>query len=473
MEMTMRFWTEKMHLLSFVLFISLFSPPTRAFLNPPTPTTNSNLGTDTSIHTREPPGTLRRRVFGDVKPPKFSLPLPLISAVVAALKEENPFEAIPVFLRVLSQEQSQNTALPIAYKPLSSLSFPTDCISAQQQTRSSPTQPFLMELTPGMLNIQQDDRQGQLEWLQENVSTLKEWKLSHGAVCFKEWDVFKDRKGVDHVSRILGTPCRDPKEIRGPAPLLDDSSTIYETLNNPNDAATHLGLHYEGIPGIIPTSALFSCFQPADSGGEFLLCDGRQVFRDLDTSTLANLQDRRLRPTFAALPKWISSPFIFGENETLRQYWWELLALFTDMTKPTDDFFLDVFPSDDNTVSLKLTTHASVPVIHHPITSQLVWFSGMDAGEQRNFQRDNPHLRNGNTNDEEGKYASEVFDVRYGNGSIISDEDLQSVRQACVQNTRELLMQPGDAVYLDNFAVLHGRKPFRGTRKHTVVWFLD
>jgi hypothetical protein len=93
----------------------------------------------------------------------------------------------------------------------------------------------------------------------------------------------------------------------------------------------------------------------------------------------------------------------------------------------------------------------------------------MDAGHQGNFQRDNPHL----SRESGGKYAEEVFDVRYGNGEEISEIDLENVRQACKANTKELLMQPGDAVYLDNFTVLHGRKTFQGTRKHTVVWFLD
>lgn len=93
----------------------------------------------------------------------------------------------------------------------------------------------------------------------------------------------------------------------------------------------------------------------------------------------------------------------------------------------------------------------------------------MDAGHRGNFQRDNPHL----SRESGGKYAEEVFDVRYGNGEEICETDLANVRQACIANTKALLMQPGDACYLDNFAVLHGRRPFEGPRKHTVVWFLD
>lgn len=207
-------------------------------------------------------------------------------------------------------------------------------------------------------------------------------------------------------------------------------------------------IHFEGIPGIMPMSALCSCFQAADSGGDFMLCDGRRVFRDLDTHTLASLQAKKLRPTFAELPNWIAnSPLSFLPFAT--ELHREILALITDLMKPSEDFFLDVFPEANGTQSLKLTTHPAVPV-----TAQPVFFSSIDAGHQGNFQRNNPHLTS------DGKYASEVFDVRYGTGELISEVKA---------NTRALVMKPGDAAYLDNSTTLHGRKPFVGTRKDTVV----
>ena len=422
------------------------------------------------------PGALRRRLFGEAMP-RIDLPLPLINAIVAALREPNPKRAIQVFFQVVGQEQAKkNAALPIAYKPFSELSFPEDCVAAQLQVRLlSPPPPFLLELTPLSCNLDPSDRQGQRQWLQENAEHLKHQKLAYGGIYFRSWSLFQDKDGVKEAWQALGlTPCRDPKEIRGPAPLVDGSSSVYETLNHPGDAKTHLGLHVEGIPGIMPTSALFSCFQAAESGGEFMLCDGRGVFRDLDTNTLANLQAKKLRPTFAELPTWMAnSPLSFFPFAT--ELHLEILALVTDLIKPTQDFFLDVFPEANNNStitqsSLKLTTHPAVPVQIHSVTAQPIFVSGIDAGHEGNFQRNNPHLVASNN---DGKYASEVFDVRYGTGEVISEMDLVNMREACEANTRVLAMKPGDAVYLDNFATLHGRKPFVGRRKHIVVWFLD
>ena len=431
------------------------------------------LNRESSSYTTTAPGALRRRLFGDeniVMTPKTGIPLPLISAIVAALKSENLWEAMPIFFKELRNEQSQNTALPIAQKPFSELTFCQDCLSAQRHTRLE-SKPFLLELTPSSCQLDPEDSPGQCNWLQENAARLKAWKLTHGAVYFRSWSLFTDADGVSQACKALGlTPCRDPKEIRGPAPLLQGSSTIYETLNNEADAATHLGLHFEGIPGIIPTSALFSCFQPAERGGEFLLSDGRRVFRDLETNTLARLEAKRLRPTFAVVPDWIAnSPFGPWATDLQR----EVLALVTDLNRPTGDFFLDVFPERNQEESLKLTTHPAIPILLHPVTGDPVWFSGMDAGHQGNFLRQNPHLVSSTNDTGGGKYASEVFDVRYGDGTEISETDLENVRNACERNTKALAMQPGDAVFVDNFTVLHGRKPFVGTRRHTVVWFLD
>lgn len=449
-----------------------------ASTTPHSPTASSHYETINS----NAPGFLRRRLFGqDSLPPKIELPLALVSGLVAALNQTNPLQAIPVFFQVMWDEvqssSSTNELLPIAYKPFSELEFEPDCLLAQTQARQSNPQPFLYELTPAMCNVDPNNTKEQCQWLQENAERLKELKLSHGAVYLKEWLLFADMDGVQQATKALGgTPCRDPKEIRGGG-ILSDATTskmIYETLNNPDDAATHLGLHTENIPGIMPSSALFSCFQQAETGGEFLLCDSRQVFRDLNVTTLANLEARRLRPTFAQLPPWLASPpppLSLLPFATLLHR--EVLALFTDMTKPTDDFMLDVFPEEEGEASLKLTTHPAVPVLKHPITREPVWFSGIDAGHQGNFQRDNPHLFKSNKDGRGGKYASEVFDVRYGNGEPISETDLDYIREAYEQHTVPVRMQPGDAIYLDNFITMHGRKPFQGTRKHTVVWSLD
>jgi Taurine catabolism dioxygenase TauD, TfdA family len=61
-------------------------------------------------------------------------------------------------------------------------------------------------------------------------------------------------------------------------------------------------------------------------------------------------------------------------------------------------------------------------------------------------------------------------DVSYADGSPIGDDVLAKVRAAVRAETHPLAWQPGDLAVVDNFAVLHGRRTFRGPRDVVVAW---
>ena len=54
--------------------------------------------------------------------------------------------------------------------------------------------------------------------------------------------------------------------------------------------------------------------------------------------------------------------------------------------------------------------------------------------------------------------------VSFGDGSEIKDEDMQQVTQLAEELTFDLQWQNGDLALVDNFMVMHGRRPFRGQR---------
>jgi hypothetical protein len=375
---------------------------------------------------------------------------------------KSPFEAIPKIVKILNTRYPKN----MLEHSRPNTTWVQDGVFAQRTVRASLLAPFLVELTPSSCGgLDGNDREGQAYWLKRNAAKVRKLKRLHGAVLFRGWALMQDSDGIHEAWKALGlTACNDPAaDARMVRPQLNDGpEEIYEASNQAADATTHVGMHNENIPGNIPVSALFACFQAAESGGEFLLCDGRRVLRDIETSTLANLCEKKLRYVFADLPNWMTTPPV------LKAIVQECLSLLIDLTKPTQYFMLDWIPDHKNHYTLKLTDSRSLtPVLEHPATGEPVWFGGVDLAHKGLFLKRNTHI------DGEGKFSTRSFDVRYGDGQPISCTDINHITEAIEKNIKTVAMKPGDAVFLDNIFTMHGRRPFNGTRKHAVVWFSD
>merc|ERR1719235_2107911 len=62
--------------------------------------------------------------------------------------------------------------------------------------------------------------------------------------------------------------------------MVDKGSAVYEAVNKESRANFYIGMHNEFVGTRAPRAAMFVCFQQAEEGGEFMVCDGRRVFRD-------------------------------------------------------------------------------------------------------------------------------------------------------------------------------------------------
>ena len=59
----------------------------------------------------------------------------------------------------------------------------------------------------------------------------------------------------------------------------------------------------------------------------------------------------------------------------------------------------------------------------------------------------------------------------FGDDSKLTDVQLEQLDKATVDNIKYVPMKEGDVVLVDNYACMHGRNVFEGTRKHAVTWF--
>ncbi|MFJ9691421.1 TauD/TfdA family dioxygenase [Kitasatospora sp. NPDC101183] len=103
-------------------------------------------------------------------------------------------------------------------------------------------------------------------------------------------------------------------------------------------------------------------------------------------------------------------------------------------------------------------------IIIHPSTGEEVWFNHMLFWNEWALDED---LREALV-DEFGSDGL-PFNTGFGDGSPLTNEDLQAIQAAYDAATVRETWQPGDVMLVDNILTSHGRDPFRGDRKIVVA----
>jgi alpha-ketoglutarate-dependent taurine dioxygenase len=68
------------------------------------------------------------------------------------------------------------------------------------------------------------------------------------------------------------------------------------------------------------------------------------------------------------------------------------------------------------------------------------------------------------------KEEDQGMNTLYGDGTVISDADMENVRDAVWKNLVAYPWKEGDIVMVDNRFVSHGRLPYSGPRSIIVAW---
>lgn len=231
-----------------------------------------------------------------------------------------------------------------------------------------------------------------------------------------------------------------------------------------------------------PSRLVFSCLVAPRADGETPLADFRAVLRDLDPAVRARFTRLGVRNV-----RNYSGPSGDGRKGPWQLKPWHELFGTTDRARveaicAENDFTITWLPGDRvRLVNVQPATKT------HPVTGEEVWFNHAQVfhasqakGEYRRVfarQRSLPIFglyafaraltfveRRLRSEDELAMHCT------FGDGSPISDDDMEAVRDAIWKNLRTYAWQRGDLVLIDNHAVSHGRMPYRGPRHVVVAW---
>lgn len=413
---------------------------------------------------------------------KFSLPVLAVAlgvGSVAAFAPSVPSNSRAVAFGASSARPTDlhmSTVAPEA-PPLAPLTQWGDKIedirSVQERYRKKPAADFAPTISASDVGLASDDVEGQLRYFRENAMDIKRKMEECGAVIFRGFDLMKTSDGFQSMYDAIGMKvCLDPLHSVSARPTVDGdkNSPVYEAVNKESRKNFFIGMHNEFVGTRAPRAAAFVCLKAAETGGEFLIADGRAVFRDLSPDLVEKLYDRNIRYSVMELP-------FFGWVDNLPEFLQEpvmggVKGLASAAINSKVDFSVDLRWGEggyDNTRMLQARAPSQPPIVLHPVTGDPTWFCNVHSHSSK-LRKDRESLY-GAERFEDGASQINKSDMFFGDDGDITDEELKEMDEVTMKNVQYVKMTEGDVVLLDNYKCMHGRNVFDGTRKHAVAWF--
>lgn len=176
--------------------------------------------------------------------------------------------------------------------------------------------------------------------------------------------------------------CLDPLHSVSARPTVDGTknSPVYEAVNKESRKNFFIGMHNEFVGTRAPRAAAFVCFKAAETGGEFLIADGRAIFRDLKPDLVEKLYSRNIRYSVMELPffGWVD-----GLPEFMRPGVMGVVkAVVSAAINSKVDFSVDLQWGEggyDNVKMLQARAPSQPPILIHPVTGEPHWFCNVHS----------------------------------------------------------------------------------------------
>jgi Taurine catabolism dioxygenase TauD, TfdA family len=405
-----------------------------------------------------------------------------------------------------TKSTSNDEEIPLA--PLTQWGQPyADIVAIQEAAKKVPLPEFAREISASSLGIA-DDKERQEAYFRDNRVALLQQMQDHACLVLRDFSLMTTPEGFATFYHALQMQvCRDPLHSVAARPTValgnnnsNKQSPIYEAVNKESRKNFFIGMHNEFVGTRAPAAAAFVCFTAAAQGGEFLVADGRHVFRALPVDLLRTLYDKQIRYSVMELPffDWIDSvPEILREPvaDGVR-------ALVAAAVNAKVDFSVDLQWIDGSSYSSAAETGRTLqaraprqpPIVPHPVTGDPTWFCNVHSHSALlRSQREAmyvcvcslPCTRSdltpcrfslfshsyGAERFEDGASRINKSDMYLGDDAPLTKDQLDQLDAITTQHIQYVKMRPGDVVLLDNYKTMHGRNVFDGVRKHAVAWF--
>ena len=282
-----------------------------------------------------------------------------------------------------------------------------------------------------------------LSWVEKNRSFVKERLYDNGGILFRGFDNCTRDTFEAFINASSSTPLQYQERS---SPRTQVKGNIYTSTEHPQNQS--IFLHNENsYQATWPMNLFFLCdIEPTDRG-ETPIADCRKIFKLINPDLRKRFEEKGF--------------------QIVRNYDQGMGLPWTTVFETSDKAEVDSYCASKGIQTewkpydgLRTITRRPQASMQHPKTGVMTWFN---HGTFFHVSTLEPEIREVllSCMDEEDLPTN----TYYGDGSKISDEDLDHLRDCYHKETIKFAWRKGDILIIDNMLTAHGRSPFTGNRK--------
>ena len=304
-------------------------------------------------------------------------------------------------------------------------------------------QPFLQEVEndSGLNNLKSTQ-----DWLKENKIFIELKLEEHGAIIFKDLPV-KTAEDFDQFVSTFNYDTFTYEESLSNAVRINKTDKVFTANEAPREV--EIFLHHEmAQTPTYPKNIFFFCKSASETGGETPLCRSDQLYEELLKA------DKALVESFEKFGVIYNSIMSSGDELISGQgrSWQKTLGVSSknDAEAKLSKLGYSWNWIEDDNLSVTTKTLQATKELGNGQKSFFNQVIAASLGWKKNSE-------------------NQIAPVRFGNGEEIKESYIELISELAQSLTLLRSWQDHDILLIDNYRVMHGRKPFAGNKNREVL----
>ena len=304
-------------------------------------------------------------------------------------------------------------------------------------------QPFLQEVEndSGLNNLKSTQ-----DWLKENKIFIELKLEEHGAIIFKDLPV-KTAEDFDQFVSTFNYDTFTYEESLSNAVRINKTDKVFTANEAPREV--EIFLHHEmAQTPTYPKNIFFFCKSASETGGETPLCRSDQLYEALLKA------DKALVESFEKFGVIYNSIMSSGDELISGQgrSWQKTLGVSSknDAEEKLSKLGYSWNWIEDDNLSVTTKTLQATKELGNGQKSFFNQVIAASLGWKKNSE-------------------NQIVPVRFGNGEEIKESYIELISELAQSLTLLRSWQDHDILLIDNYRVMHGRKPFAGNKNREVL----